>query len=293
MSSIVALVTGSSGFVGRVLVSRLAAGGHQAIGLDPLPASTTHVIDDLSDRERLRSLLRREHVTHIIHAGGVSGPMVMADDPAGVITINVTGSMNLLYAAIDAGVGTFVHCSSVAAIGDFYEAAPIGEDPMRPASTYGCSKAAMDYVLRGLWKKMPLDLCSLRLTAVYGPGRQTEFNIDTIVRAALAGTSARIGPLSDWPYIYVDDAADACIAACFSDTRRQLAYYIAHPERITPNDITAACAAAGRPVKLEIDTSKPKASRGLIDIEAAARDFGFRAQVDHREGIRRMIAAAQ
>ena len=58
---------------------------------------------------------------------------------------------------------------------------------MRPASTYGCSKAAMDYVLRGLWKRVPLDICSLRLTAVYGPGRQTEFNVDTIVRAALAG----------------------------------------------------------------------------------------------------------
>ena len=33
----------------------------------------------------------------------------------------------------------------------------------------------MDYVLRGLWKRVPLDICSLRLTAVYGPGRQTEF----------------------------------------------------------------------------------------------------------------------
>ena len=41
---------------------------------------------------------------------------------------------------------------------------------MRPGSTYGCSKAAMDYVLRGLWRKVPLDICSLRLTAVYGPG---------------------------------------------------------------------------------------------------------------------------
>jgi nucleoside-diphosphate-sugar epimerase len=294
MNSNVTLVTGSSGFVGRVVMSRLAAGGHRSIGLDPVPAATTRVIDDLTDRDKLRSLLERERVTHIIHAGGVSGPMVMADDPAGVITINVTGSMNLLYAAMDCGVRTFVYCSSVAAIGEFYEPAPIGEDyPMRPASAYGCSKAAMDYVLRGLWRKLPLDICSLRLTAVYGPGRQTEFNVDTIVRAALAGGPARIDPLSDWPYVYVDDAADACIAACFSNTRKQLAYFVAHPERVTPNDIAAACAAAGRPVTLEIDTSKPKSSRGLVDTEAAARDFGFRAQVAHREGIRRMIAAAQ
>jgi len=287
------LVTGSSGFVGRIIMSRLAAAGKTAVGLDPRPSPATHVIDDLSDRARLRGLIAREKITHIIHAGGVSGPMVMADDPAGVIAINVTGSMNLLNEAMAGGVRTFVYCSSVAAIGNYYEQEPIGEDyPMRPSSTYGCSKAAIDYVLRGLWKRVPLDICSLRLTAVYGPGRETEFNVDTIVRAALAGKPARLDPLTDWPYIYVDDAADAAIAACFSRERKQLAYFVAHPERVTPDDIAAACGAAGYPVRLEINTSKPTAARGPVDVEAAARDFGFRAQVGHREGIRRMIEAA-
>lgn len=284
------LVTGSSGFVGRAMMARLAG---RAIGLDPIASAGTQIIDDLSDRARLRDLIAREKITHIIHAGGVSGPMVMADDPARVMTINVTGSMNLLYEAMAGGVAAFVHCSSVAAIGDYYESEPIGENyPMRPTSSYGCSKAAMDFVLRGLWKKVTLDICSLRLTAVYGPGRQTEFNIDTVVRAALAGKTARLDPLTDWPYIYVDDAADAAIAACFSDKRTQLAYFIAHPERVTPDDIAAACGGAGRPVRLEIDTSKPRAARGPVDVEAAALDFGFRAQIGHREGIRRMIEAA-
>ena len=283
------LVTGSSGFVGRAIMTRLP----DAIGLDPVASPGTRIIDDLTDRARLRELIAREKITHIIHAGGVSGPMVLADDPAAVIAINVTGSMNLLYAAMEAGVTTFVYCSSLAAIGNFYEAEPIGEDyPLRPNSTYGCSKAAMDYVLRGLWRRVPLDICSLRLTAVYGPGRQTEFYADTIVRAALKGEPARLDPLTDWPYIYVDDAAEAAIAACFSQRRNQLAYYVAHPERVTPDDIAAACAAAGKPVRLDIDTSKPKAARGLVDVEAAARDFGFRAKIGLREGIRRMIEAA-
>jgi nucleoside-diphosphate-sugar epimerase len=293
MTSTVALVTGASGFIGRVVMARLATMERRAVGLDPRPSATAHVIDDLSDRSRLRALLQREKITHIIHAGGVSGPMVMTDDPAGVLAINVIGSMNLLYEALSGGVTTFVYCSSVSAIGNYYEQEPIGEDyPMRPTSTYGCSKAAMDYVLRGLWRKVSLDLCSLRLTAVYGPGRETEFNADTIVKAALAGTRARLDPLGDWPYVYVDDAADAAVAACFSTSRKQLAYFIAHPERVTAQDIADACAGAGRPVRLDIDTSKPVAARGPVDVEAAARDFGFRARVGHREGIRRMIEAA-
>lgn len=288
----VTLVTGSSGFVGRAIMPRLAAAGRKAIGLDPRPSETTQVIDDLSDRATLRNIIAREKITHIIHAGGISGPMVMTDDPAGILAINVTGSMNLLYEAMAGGVKTFVYCSSLAAVGHFNEKEPIGEDyPLRPQSTYGCSKAAMDYVLRGLYGQVPLDICSLRLTAVYGPGRETEFYADTIVRAALAGKPAKIDPLTDWPYIYVDDAADAAIAACFSDTRRQLVYYVVHPERVTPADIAAACGAAGRPVTLDVDTSKAPISRGFVDYDAAARDFGFRAKVGYREGIRRMIVA--
>ena len=293
MTSRVTLVTGASGFVGKAIMSRLTAAGHRAIGLDPRPVRTTQVIDDLSDRARLRDLIAREAITHIIHAGGVSGPMVMADDPAGIIAINVTGSLNLLQEAIGSGVETFVYCSSVAAFGNYYESEPIGDDyPLRPTTTYGCSKAAMDLVLRGLWKKTPLDICSLRLTAVYGPGRETEFNIDTVVRAAMAGRPARLEPLTDWPYIYIDDAADAAIGACFSTQRRQLSYSIAYPEKVTPDDIAAAVGAAGYPVRLEIDTSRAPAARGPVEVEAAARDFGFRAKVGHREGIRRMIEAA-
>jgi nucleoside-diphosphate-sugar epimerase len=293
MASGATLVTGASGFVGRAIMARLTAAAHPAIGLDPRPAPTTHVIDDLSDRARLRDLIARESISHIIHAGGVSGPMVMADDPAGIITVNVTGSLNLLQAALEGGVATFVYCSSVAAFGHYYESEPIGDDhPLRPTTTYGCSKAAMDMVLRGLWNKTPLDLCSLRFTAVYGPGRETEFNIDTVVRAALAGKPARLELLTDWPYIYIDDAADAAIAACFATTRRQLNYFIAHPEKVTPDDIAAAAGAAGYPVHLEIDTSRAPAARGPVDVMPAARDFAFRAKIGHREGIRRMLEAA-
>src|SRR4051812_541563 len=83
MSPTVTLVTGSSGFVGRVVMQRLAAAGHRAVGLDPVSAATTGVHDDLSDRGRLRELLQRDSITHIIHAGGVAGPMVVAGGPAG------------------------------------------------------------------------------------------------------------------------------------------------------------------------------------------------------------------
>jgi nucleoside-diphosphate-sugar epimerase len=289
-------VTGASGFLGAAVIARLAAQGHGVIGLDPMAASKPdhrHVCNDLSDRRRLLSLLREEDVSHVIHCGGISGPMVMNDDPARIMDINVTGSLNLLQASLAAGVRTFIYCSSVSAIGDFYESEPIDADyPLRPASTYGASKAAMDMVLRGLWQRIPLDLCSLRFTSIYGPGRQTRFVVDDIVSAALSGKPVTVEPTTDWPYVYIDDAADAAVAACFSKTRRGLYYFIAYPEQVTLEELAAAATRDGRtPPRLDLDDKRSHAKRGPLDITPAQRDFGFAPKVDHREGIRRMVEA--
>ena len=294
MADNVTLVTGASGFLGKAVMKLLAEQKQRTIGLDPRASATTQVVDGLSDRSKITKLLTGEKVTHIIHAGGVSGPMVLADDPVKVITINVLGSLNLLYAALDTGVRTFIYCSSAAALGSFHESAPVDENyPLRPNNTYSASKAAMEMVMRGLWGKIPLDLCSLRFTVIYGPGRETTYTVEEIVGAALAGRAARIAPMADWPYVYIDDAARAAVQACYAKGRKQLSYFIAHPEKVTPDDIAAAAAAAGKPVRIEVDASRPRADRGPLDVEPAARDFGFRAQVGHREGVRRLIEAAR
>jgi len=294
MADNVTLVTGASGFLGKAVMKLLAEQKQRTIGLDPRASATTQVVDGLSDRLKITKLLTGEKVTHIIHAGGVSGPMVLADDPVKVITINVLGSLNLLYAALDTGVRTFIYCSSAAALGSFHESVPVDENyPLRPNNTYSASKAAMEMVMRGLWGKIPLDLCSLRFTVIYGPGRETTYTVEEIVGAALAGRAARIAPMADWPYVYIDDAARAAVQACYAKGRKQLSYFIAHPEKVTPDDIAAAAAAAGKPVRIEVDASRPRADRGPLDVEPAARDFGFRAQVGHREGVRRLIEAAR
>jgi UDP-glucose 4-epimerase len=288
------LVTGSNGFLGGAVVEELTSMGHSVIGLDPQPAvgrGFAQVTDDLSKTESLLSLLEKKEITHVIHAGGVSGPMVLTDEPSRVIDINVKGSLNLLQACLKSGVETFVYCSSVSALGNFYEKRPVDDDyPLHPINTYGCSKAAVDMALRGLYRRVPIDLCSLRFTSIYGPGRRTSLVIHDIIEASFRGQPAVVDPSTDWPYIYIDDAVTATIDACFSSKRKQLHYFIAYPEQISIEQVAAIVGETIKPIEIIVRDGS-LARRGPLNITPASRDFSFAPQIDCREGIRRMIAA--
>ena len=292
------LLTGSSGFLGAAVAARLAAAGHEVLGIDPEPpapgAAHRHIVGDLSDEAGLVATLGEFRPCLVIHAGGVSGPMLLADRPDRVMAINVGGSLNLLRASLGAGVRRFVFCSSISAIGEFTDGPLPDDPPMRPNTAYGASKAAVDQMLGGLHQRCPMSLVSLRFTAIYGPGRRTSMPIGEVVAAAIAGRPVRVPRQPPWPYVFVDDAAEATMAAATSGAAgRQLFYNVAHPELVALMDVAEALRAQGLPVEMQEDTSLQGVARGPLSIEAAARDLRFRARVGHREGVERMVAAAR
>lgn len=287
------LVTGSAGLLGKAVAERLVAAGRAVVGLDPAGgagAPWPTVADDLSSRAAIDALLRENAVTAIVHAGGVSGPTVRADDPAGIMRTNVAGSLDLLFAALEAGVERFLYCSSLSAVGDIVGEEPAPDDlPPRPTTAYGASKAAMDMVLTGLWRRVPMDLVSLRYTGIYGPARRTSFLVDDLVDAALAGRPVAVPRQEAVPYVYVDDAAAATVAALASDGRRQLFYAIAHPQRVATAELAGHVSDVAGPLDWREDPTLPPLRRGAVSIEAARRDFDFRPRIDIREGVRRTV----
>ncbi|MBX9749202.1 MAG: NAD(P)-dependent oxidoreductase [Roseococcus sp.] len=293
------LLTGSSGFLGAAVAARLVAEGHAVLGLDPVrpPAGIPyrHLHEDLSSEPRLAATLAEFQPDLVIHAGGVSGPMVLANQPARVMAINLGGSLNLLQASLAAGVGRFVFCSSTSAIGEFTHGPIPDDEPMRPNTTYGASKAAMDQALAGLHGRCGTTLVSLRFTAVYGPGRKTAMPIGEIVAAAIAGRSIRVPVQPPWPYVFIDDAVEATLRGSFCDAAglRRLFYHIAHPELVSLPDVAAALALQGLPVQVLEDGALPAVARGPLTVVAAEQELGFRAVIDHHAGIARMIAAAR
>ncbi len=290
------LLTGARGFLGQAVSARLVAAGREVVGLDIQPSTgsgaSAHIVDDLSDAARLQTLLERYRPDCIIHAGGVSGPMVLSDQPVETLVVNVGGTLNLLRAAAAAKVATLIHCSSISAIGSYYEDTAIGDDyPIRPDTPYGCSKAACEMLLQGLHGRIAMDLCGLRFSTVYGPGRTTALVTDAIADAALAGTAIVVPATSDWPYIFIDDAADATVAAALSSTRKQLMYFVSYPEQVSARELAAATAAALGTAPIAVSMTGTPTKRGPVDIAPATRDFGFMPRIDHREGMRRLVEA--
>ena len=97
--------------------------------------------------------------------------------------------------------------------------------------------------------------------------------------------------MTDWPYVFTRRRG-RCRRGGVSLRPANSSSTTWRIRGVAPADMAAACAAAGHPVRIEIDAALPKAARGPVDAPAA-RDFpGFDPQVGHREGIRRMIEAA-
>ena len=94
------LVTGSSGWLGRTLVPRLRRGGHDVVGLDPVPAATTQIVGSVAERALVCAAIRDFGVTAIVHAGAPSSRENRRASTRPPTPIMVTISARIIDAAI-------------------------------------------------------------------------------------------------------------------------------------------------------------------------------------------------
>ncbi|MDD7942575.1 NAD-dependent epimerase/dehydratase family protein [Actinomycetospora lutea] len=162
-------VTGSAGLVGHAVRRRLEAAGVEVVPLDVRRWSFDGVEQipcDLLDGDAVDQVFAAERPAAVVHPGGVSGPMVSADDPARVVEVNVAGTAAVLEAARRHGVARFVYCSSIAAYGSTAARWVVEETTLHPRDVYGATKAAGEQLVEAYRHRYGLAGAALRLVAV-------------------------------------------------------------------------------------------------------------------------------
>ncbi|GAA1652898.1 UDP-glucose 4-epimerase GalE [Nonomuraea maheshkhaliensis] len=165
------LVTGGAGYVGSVVAAQLVEAGHEVTVLDDLSTGHQDAVPEgarfvqAGIHEAGPALAGADAVLHFA-AKSLVGESVQK--PGLYWANNLGGTLALLDAMRDAGVGSIVFSSTAATYGE-PERSPIEEDdPTRPTNPYGASKLAVDTALSAYAGLRGLGAVSLRYFNVAG-----------------------------------------------------------------------------------------------------------------------------
>jgi UDP-N-acetylglucosamine/UDP-N-acetyl-alpha-D-glucosaminouronate 4-epimerase len=301
------LVTGGGGFIGSHIVERLLVDGKQVRILDNFATGRReNLVPFLDDIEVVEGDLQSYERAHnavsgcdlVSHQAALPSVPRSVQDPLTSNASNVTGTLNVLLAARDAGVQRVV-CASSSSVYGATKALPKSEElPTLPISPYAVAKVASEGYCRAFSSVYDLETVALRYFSVYGP-RQDPLSqyaavIPNFITAALDGRPVTIfgdGHQSR-DFTYVGDVVDANLAALTQGQANGSAYNVASGERTSLRQLVDQVArATGRPLEAEYAAERPgDIKHSHADVSAAQRDLGYGPRVSFEEGIRHTVA---
>ena len=210
------LLTGSSGWLGRYVAARLVAAGHEVVGLDPAPGEHTHVIGSVADRSLVDRAFAEHGIEAVVHAGALHKPDIVRYPAQAFVDANVTGTLNLLEAAVAAGHDRFVFTSTTSLMiteairagraGGATRAAWLDETfgPLEPRNIYGVTKRSAEQLCHLYHARHGLSVMVLRTGRFFPEDDDTHRNLDGPNIKANEFLGRRLT---------VEDAADAHVVA--------------------------------------------------------------------------------
>lgn len=165
------LVTGSAGHLGEALAHTLAP-AHEVVGLDAQPSRFTTVVGSIVDAAVAALAMRG--VDAVLHTATLHKPHIVTHSRRDFVDTNVVGTLNLLEAAAEAGVRSFVYTSTTSVYGRAL--APSAEAPAAwitedvvplPKNIYGVTKKAGEDLCELIHRKLGLPCVILRTSRFF------------------------------------------------------------------------------------------------------------------------------
>ena len=244
----IAVVTGSSGFIGSHLVDALLARGATVRALvregspaDALDPRVQRSVVDLLDDRSVREAEAWEGATHLFHLAGVTKRRTLAQFRYG----NVVPTANVLAAAVARGGSApprVVLVSSQAAAGPApaLERPVREDDPARPIEGYGRSKLEAEQAVRLHEGRLPVSI--VRPASVYGP-RDRDFL--RVFRLATGPIALHAVPRDNvFSLAHVSDVVSALLLAAEHPAAVGRTYFVADETPVSWRELYATIARA-------------------------------------------------
>lgn len=276
------LVTGSEGFIGRALLSKLNVYQSDVLGIDFCDG-------DISDPETLLGE-RFDNISHIFHLAGKIFVPHSWQDPYSFYKINVIGTQNILDLCRRTGANlTFVS----AYIYGISKRQPISEtEAVNPNNPYAHSKYLAEQLCLFYSKEYGISSCIVRPFNIFGAGQDKRFLIPSIIDQVTHLDSVTLQNLTcKRDYLYIDDFVEALI--CTIKARNDFAIYnIGSGYSLSVDEIVKTIQeiwGTNKPVILNKDAYPNQIENTVADIAKAKKELSWQPKISFVEGIGQMV----
>jgi nucleoside-diphosphate-sugar epimerase len=301
------LVTGGAGFIGSHIVKALVRRNKKVRVLDNfLTGKRENLVEvrkridiiegDIRDFEACRKAVRG--ISCVLHQAALPSVQRSVMDPLTTNEINITGTLNLLFAAKEAGARRFVFASSSSVYGDNPILPKKEGFEGKPLSPYAVSKQAGEYYCQLYSGLYGMETISLRYFNVFGPRQDPNSHYSAAIPLFIKKILQRESPLvygdgeQSRDFTYVDNIVEANILASEAAITPGETVNIACGKSISINSLlklinqileseVAATYVARRPGEI---------LHSLADISKAREVLSYTPYVTQNDGLKRTIA---
>lgn len=300
------LITGGAGFIGSNIVEYLlqhgagkvrvldnfSTGFRQNLAEFASYPNLEIIEDDIRNPETCRKAV--EGIDYISHQAALGSVPRSINDPIATNSVNISGFLNMLVAAKDAGVKRMIYAASSSTYGDSAELPKKEERIGKPLSPYAVTKYVNELYAEVFSNIYQFHTIGLRYFNVFGPKQSPSGAYAAVVplfiQSALEGSPAAINGdgFNSRDFTFVGNAVQANIKALFvEDFQKHEVINIACGAQTTLNELwSLVCKLTGLKVPAQHRPERTGDVKfSLADISKAGELINYQPEYDTEKGV--------